>query len=88
MPFVTKCCNSSQEWGGLQHFYATPSTPRRASIREQVLVKPSSSEWVIISHSSHFYAVYPKYLFVSETIRNFAVENNNQKESMRLELNK
>jgi hypothetical protein len=53
-----------------------------------VLVKPSSSEWVIISHSSHFYAVYPKYLFVSETIRNFAVENNNQKESMRLELNK
>ena len=22
MPFVTKCCNSSQKWGGLQLFYA------------------------------------------------------------------
>ena len=44
MPFVTKCCNSSQEWGGLQHFYATPSTPRRVSIKVQVLDRQSVSE--------------------------------------------
>ena len=54
---------------------ATPSTPRRVSIREQVLVKPSSSEWVTISHSSHFYTVYPKYLVYSATLCNFVASN-------------
>ena len=55
---------------------AIPSMPRRASIRELVQVKPSSSEWKVINvNSSHFYAEYPKCLAVSEIMCNFAVEN-------------
>ncbi len=55
---------------------ATPSTPRRVSIREQVQVKPSSSEWEVINdNSSLFYAEYPKCLAVSVIMRNFAVDN-------------
>ena len=55
---------------------AIPSMPRRASIRELVQVKPSSSEWEVINvNSSHFYAEYPKCLAVSEIMCNFAVEN-------------
>ena len=46
------------------------------SIKEQVQVKPSSSEWEVINvNSSHFYAEYPKCLAVSEIMCNFAVEN-------------
>jgi hypothetical protein len=40
----------------------TPSMLRRASIRALVPVKPSSSEWVIISLSSHFILLPPNFL--------------------------
>jgi hypothetical protein len=51
----------------------TPSMPRRASIREQAQVKPSSSEWAVINvHLSKNHIEYPRYLAVSAIMCNFA----------------
>jgi hypothetical protein len=47
--------------------------PRRASIREQAQVKPSSSEWAVINvHLSKNHIEYPRYLAVSAIMCNFA----------------